>query len=245
MSYYQHSVSLSIRWFDDGWLDRFNGTPKQGMWIPYTMPTPIPDPPIPPTALELAVDALIASVATKASQASVDAKADQSDLNSKAPIDSPTLTGLPKVPTAATADSSQQAASTEHVKAAIMANPSAAEVTRGFVTTTTALGFQIDPNRYALVSYSLTIVTTASIGGASSGVVYLEICPTNSAVAANWIEIARVGNGQAISLAVVLQSVNTQPLVLSGFIPPGYYVRLRRDNTATSYTYNVGQELKL
>lgn len=211
-------------------------------WVPV-MPTVSNE--VIKTALELIVDGLIATVNTKASQSSVDSKASQSAVDLKADINSPTLTGAPRVPTPATNDNSTLIPSTAHVKAAIAANTEGAKVTRSFVTTTSSQGFQISASKWSVVCYSITIITTATIGGNSVGTVFLEYCPTNSTTPGDWTEIQRITNGQEVSLAIALQSKNTQASVLTGFIPPGYYVRLRRDNGATSYTFNAGQELKM
>lgn len=110
-----------------------------------------------------------------------------------------------------------------------------------------ANGNQLSSTRNAQVSYSVTLVSTATIAGSQSGYVVLEICPTNSAVAGNWVEINRVTNGQAVSLAVVLQSVSTGGGTVSGTVPSGYYRRLRSVNVSgtPSYTFNSGQEVLL
>jgi len=115
---------------------------------------------------------------------------------------------------------------------------------RSTTTGTGATGFQISTGRDARVNYSLSLSTTATIGGASSATVVLEIAPTNSATAGDWVEIARVNNGQTISLAVVLQSVQTSAGVLSGTVPAGYYAKLRTITSGTaSATYQSGQEV--
>lgn len=110
-----------------------------------------------------------------------------------------------------------------------------------------ANGFQISATQDANVTYSTTIVTTATIGGTSSGYIVLEICPTNSATAGNWIEIGRLTNAQSISLALALQSVQTAGTPIFGMVPGGYYARLRSVNVSgtPTYTYNSGQEVKL
>lgn len=110
-----------------------------------------------------------------------------------------------------------------------------------------ANGDQLSTTRDVLATYSATLVSTATIAGNASGYLVLEICSTNSVVAANWIEIGRIPNGQAVSLAVVLQSVSTGGGNVTGIIPAGYYRRLRSVITAGSptFTYNSGQETSL
>lgn len=104
--------------------------------------------------------------------------------------------------------------------------------------------FQVSASRPSLVSYSVRIVTTASIGGNQDGDVILEIA-SDSGFTANVQTLAITQNAQAITLAIVLNSVQTQTGVLSGFVPTGYYARLRTvNNTGTpSYLYRAGQEI--
>lgn len=119
------------------------------------------------------------------------------------------------------------------------------QATRSLVTGTGATGFQVSSTRDALVSYNATIVSTATIAGAQSGTVVLEVASTNSATAGDWKEVARFTNGQALSLAITLQSVQTMAGNLTGFIPKGYYAKLRTINNlgTPSFSYNSGQEM--
>ncbi len=104
--------------------------------------------------------------------------------------------------------------------------------------------FQISSTRAAMVFYSVRIVTTASIGGNQDGDVILEIA-SDSGFTTNVQTLSITQNAQAISLAIVLNSVQTQTGVLSGFVPAGYYTRLRTVNTTgtPTYTYRSGQEV--
>lgn len=106
-------------------------------------------------------------------------------------------------------------------------------------------GFQLSTTQDAIVTYSCDIVTTASIGVNSSGTVVLEIAATNSSTAGDWKEIARMTNGQAISVAVALTSTQTTAGCLSGVVPSGYYARLRSINNSgtPSYAFDSGQEV--
>lgn len=110
-----------------------------------------------------------------------------------------------------------------------------------------ANGFQISSTRDSAASYSVTINTSSTLSGGSAGYVVLEICPTNSAVAANWIEIARTADGQANGLIVGLTLNQVGGGVINGIVPATYYARLRSVNTTgtPSYTYNSGQEVLL
>jgi len=64
---------------------------------------------------------------------------------------------------------------------------------------------------------------------------------------ADWTEVCRASNGQALSLAVALQSVQTTAAVLHGYVPGGYYARIRSLNVAgtPTFTYSSGQEVLL
>lgn len=112
------------------------------------------------------------------------------------------------------------------------------------VTGTGAVGTLISATNSAFVYCSVTIATTATIGGAASGTVVLETAPTNSATAGDWVEIDRFTNGQAITLAIALQSVQTLGGAVSGFVPAGYYVKLRSINNSgtPTYSFNSGQK---
>lgn len=116
---------------------------------------------------------------------------------------------------------------------------------RALVTSTSAGGTQLSSTRDAFVSYSTTITTTATIGGASAGYVALEVCPTNSAVGTAWQEVGRSGNSQTITLAVVLQSIQGVSGGVTGIVPAGYYERLRSVTVsgAPTFAYNSGQEV--
>lgn len=106
-------------------------------------------------------------------------------------------------------------------------------------------GTVIDASRDAFVTYSVATSTTATIGGASSVTVLLEIATTNSATASDWTAIQTVSNSQTITLAVALQSVQANTLTMSGVVPAGYYRRVRYAVTGTaSASYVNGQEVK-
>lgn len=127
----------------------------------------------------------------------------------------------------------------------IAINMSQATVSRSIVTATNQQGFQISTSQPAVVSYSISISTTATIGGTSSGNVYLEIAATNSTTPSDWTAIGQIGNGQTISLAVALQSIQLITGQLMGCVPAGYYARIRSNNVSGTpiYTYMNGQEV--
>lgn len=119
--------------------------------------------------------------------------------------------------------------------------------TRSIVTGTGATGFRLSTSTNANVNYSATITTTASIGSGTSGTLVLEEAATNSATSTDWAEVGRCTNGQTITLAIVLQSIQTIGCQLSAYVPTGYYVKIRSINTlgTPTYAFNSGQEVLL
>lgn len=117
--------------------------------------------------------------------------------------------------------------------------PSMSAATR----TISGTGFQISTTRGCNMYYTVQIVTTASIGSGATGYVVLETSPNNSA----WTEAGRIVNGQVITLAIALNSVQTTAGQISGYLPAGYYARLRSVNTTgtPTYSYISGQEVLL
>lgn len=118
---------------------------------------------------------------------------------------------------------------------------------RSIVTTAAAAnGVQISATRDAFVRYDVATSTTSTIAGSSSVVVVLEICATNSAVAANWTAISTIQNSQAFTLAVALQGIQNLTQSLGGIIPAGYFSRQRSTITGTgSATASTQQECLL
>lgn len=131
------------------------------------------------------------------------------------------------------------------IKVAALTIRSMATTTRSIVTGTGATGFQISSSRDAEVRYSTTIVTTSNIAGSQNGTVVLEIAQTNSATAADWSEIGRCTNGTAYTLAIAIQGVSTQACQITGYIPAGYFAKLRSINNAgtPTFSFNSSQEV--
>lgn len=117
---------------------------------------------------------------------------------------------------------------------------------RSIVTTTSSTGFQIDAAQDAAVTYDIDLSSTASIAGNASVTVFLETAATNSTTPGDWTTVAKVANGQALSLAITLQSVQTTTYPLTRVIAAGKYVRLRSLISGTaSATIAYSQEVKL
>lgn len=95
-----------------------------------------------------------------------------------------------------------------------------------------------------MVVYSVQITVTATIAGGQNGDVILEIA-SDSGFTTNVQTLAIAGNGQTYSLAVALQGIQPTTNVLTGFVPAGYYVKLRTvQNTGNpTFSYRAGQEI--
>lgn len=155
------------------------------------------------------------------------------------------LTGLPTIPAAQIQSDWTQASTTalDYIKNKPLR--AWATSTRSIVTGTGAVGYQVSTSSDATVYYSSTITTTASLAGGQQGTIVLEIAPTNSATSSNWIEIGRCTNGQTVSLAIALTVVQTGGCEVSGYVPSGYYEKLRSISTTgtPTFTFNSGQEV--
>lgn len=100
--------------------------------------------------------------------------------------------------------------------------------------------FTISSTRPSIGFYTITISCTATIGSASTGSVTLQYFNTGNST---WTTLGFVANSNQVTLAIVLNSVNTQTLVLSEPIPPGALCRLvSASSGTTTITYNFGNE---
>lgn len=104
--------------------------------------------------------------------------------------------------------------------------------------------FQVSATRDALVNYSVQCTITASIAGGQSCDVVLEIA-TDAAFTAAVQTVGIIGTGQTYTLAIAIQGVQPQTAQLTGYVPAGYYARLRTVNVsgAPVYSYRAGQEV--
>jgi hypothetical protein len=116
--------------------------------------------------------------------------------------------------------------------------------TRLLTTVTGANGFQPSATLPATVYYSIQITTQIGVGGSSSGTVFLEVSPTNSATAGSWITNAQISNGQSFAGLVTLNSTQVLTMELSTYVPPGYWAKLRTVTVGTAtYVYISGVEI--
>lgn len=113
-------------------------------------------------------------------------------------------------------------------------------------TRTLGAAFQISATRGAFAAYSVKITVTSSIGSGQDGDVILEIA-SDSGFTADVQTLAIFGNSQSITLALVLNSIQPITGVLSGYVPAGYYARLRTvsNSGAPAFAYRAGQETLL
>ncbi|CCV01987.1 hypothetical protein IIV22A_143R [Invertebrate iridescent virus 22] len=117
-------------------------------------------------------------------------------------------------------------------------------VLRTLQTSTGAVGFQVSATLPSTVYYSVQISTTIAVGGSSTGTVFLEVAPTNSATPSDWVIDAQVSNNQSFAGLLTLSSTQIMCFELSSYIPPGYYVKLRTTTSGTaSFTYIKGTEV--
>lgn len=104
--------------------------------------------------------------------------------------------------------------------------------------------FQPSATRDAFVNYSVDIACTLSLVTGQTGTVFLEIA-TNSAFTTGVQEIGRTVNGNTGTLTIGLNLTQNTTGTVGGFVPAGYYCRLRTDNTVgtPTFTYRSGQEV--
>jgi hypothetical protein len=115
---------------------------------------------------------------------------------------------------------------------------------RSLVISTTATGYQISATRAAHVCYEGSFSTTSTIGGPSGATVFLETADTNSTTAGDWTTKATQTYSNNITLAIVLNQVQSNNWSMCRFIPAGKYVRIRSGSiTGTaSVTLNSTQQ---
>jgi|EndMetStandDraft_5_1072996.scaffolds.fasta_scaffold18960_2 hypothetical protein len=108
------------------------------------------------------------------------------------------------------------------------------------------VGFQVNATRDALVNYSIDILCVLSLTAGETGTLFLEIA-SDPDFNTNLQELARFVNGNAGTLSIGLNLTQNCTGTVSGFVPAGYYVRLRTFNLIGSptFAYRSGQEILL
>jgi len=106
--------------------------------------------------------------------------------------------------------------------------------------------FQVNASRDSLVSYSVDISCTSTLLGGQSGTVILEIA-TNIGFTTGVQTLGQFTNSNSVSLAIAISVTQINSACLSGFVPAGYFVRLRTISTTgtPTFTYTQGQEVLL
>jgi hypothetical protein len=104
--------------------------------------------------------------------------------------------------------------------------------------------FQVSAARDAVVQYSVQTTITASIAGGQDGDVFLDIA-SDSGFTANVQNLDVAPCSQTYTLAIALQGVQKCAAQVRGFVPAGYYARIRTvSNTgAPVFAYRLGQEV--
>lgn len=98
---------------------------------------------------------------------------------------------------------------------------------------TGATGTQISSTEPSFIACGVSTSTTSTIGGASTSLVTLKICATNSSTEGNWTSIAILENDQTISLALALQSTQIIKGQLCANIPAAWFAKLVNSGTGT------------
>ncbi|KAI9450919.1 hypothetical protein F5148DRAFT_1290484 [Russula earlei] len=99
---------------------------------------------------------------------------------------------------------------------------------------TSPTSFQPSTTRDAQVVYTVTINAVATLISGQAGTVFLEYSPNNS----TWTTIGQVTHNIVTGLILNI----SETMQVSGYIPAGYFVRLRTSGAAT-ITYVTGQEM--
>lgn len=114
------------------------------------------------------------------------------------------------------------------------------------VTSTSAGGVQASATKRATVHASVSDSITTAIGGTSTSEIVAEVCATNSTTAGDWVTAGDVGDSNALTLALALQSTQPGKRQLSFEVPAGgWYYRLRSLNGAGTHAeaYVIGQKI--
>lgn len=151
------------------------------------------------------------------------------------------LTSKPSIPAAQVASDWNAVSGVTQVlnKPTLPTTPSQSSASRSLNA-----AFQINTTRAAMVTYAGSITTTANIAGGQDGTIILEIA-SDSGFTANVQTLSSCRNSQVYTLAVAIQGVQQIVTPLHGWVPAGYYVRLRTVSTTGTPTFSFvsGQEV--
>ncbi len=115
---------------------------------------------------------------------------------------------------------------------------------RSLVTSTSATGFQVSATRNARVCYEGSFATTSTIGGPASASVFIETADTNSTTPSDWTVRAQQTYTNTITLAVVLNQVQSNNWAICRDIAAGKFVRIRAGSISgtASVSLNATQQ---
>lgn len=123
--------------------------------------------------------------------------------------------------------------------------PTASSLSLSLQTSTGAVGTQVSTTTGAWVTIAGQVSTTASIAGNALGDIIVEVAPTNSATSTDWTEWGRIGNSQALSLAITLQSVQIVKGQVFAWVPQNWYIKARTAGSGTvSYLLNTVKKIQ-
>ena len=91
--------------------------------------------------------------------------------------------------------------------------------------------FQPSTQRMAIVTYNVSITNAATLVLGNSGQIILETSPNNSTWTTISIGASSIGSG------LLITSVSS--VTVMGFVPRGYYVRLRSNNVTGTPNYGA------
>lgn len=117
---------------------------------------------------------------------------------------------------------------------------------QSFASRSLNIVFQVSSTRDSQVSYSVDVSCTSTLLGGQGGTVVLEIA-TNSGFTTGVQTLAQFINSNSVSLAIAITVTQINSACLSGFVPAGYFVRLRTINNSgtPTFTFTAGQEVLL
>lgn len=150
-----------------------------------------------------------------------------------------TTSGTISMPNTGTAGSYSGVTTDAQGRVSAGTNRSQSAATRALNT-----AFQVSATRDANVQYSVQTTITASIAGGQDGDVFLDIA-SDSGFTTNVQSLDVAPCSQTYTLAVALQGVQKCAAQVRGYVPAGYYVRLRTvSNTGTpAFLFRLAQEV--
>lgn len=122
--------------------------------------------------------------------------------------------------------------------------PSFSSVSQSSSSRNLNTGYQPSTTRWCFVNYSVDIACVSTLLGGGSGSVFLDIA-SNSGFTTNLQTISSSSNTNSVSLAIAITVNQMTTATICGWVPPGYYFRIRTVTSVGSptFTYKYGQEV--